>query len=197
MRKLLAVLMAFALAFSFSSAAWADAYDLAVKQITELETTSEAESGDLIPVYDVSSGNVKTMDAANPAIAGNSIFQSTLYAMGRKSGASSVSSSSTNLAPSTLPYAIILKSVGSSAGLDTTPGTTLQNGTPGQVLVLVIKNLMTSGTWVITPKTSAYVSYITMDTAGDTVALLYVDNVIGWIVLSNSGATVTAKTFSF
>lgn len=197
MKKLFSCIMVFAVALLLAAPSFASDNDLAYKGFNELETITESASGDLTAVYDASTDTVKKMDAANPGVAGDLTFQSDLLAIGRVGAASSVSSSSTALAPSSLPYTIILKSVGGASSLDASPGTTLQDGTPGQVLVLFIKNLMTGGTWLVTPTTSVYITSISFDTAGDAVTLLYVNDTIGWIILDNTGATITANTFSF
>lgn len=191
MKKLISLVALLAF-LSVSVFAYASDNDLAYKGINELETMTTSEAGDYTVVYDASQDKVKKMDANSPgAITGDLTFQSTLLATGRTNAASTLASSSTALLPSSLPYVVMLKSVGGAGGLDTTPGTTLIDGTPGQVLVLVIKALMTSGTWKVTPETSTGWTYVTLDTQGDTVSLLYVDDTIGWIITGNSGATIT------
>jgi len=197
MKKMFSILLAVAF-LGMCSFANADERDLTYKGITELETFSGATaSGDLEIVYDASDGNVKTISAVTGATrSGDITFQTNLLATGRVNTASTVASSSTDLAPSSLPYVVLLKSVSGAGGLDTTPGTTLQNGTSGQVLVLVIKSLMTSGTWIVTPTTCTGFTSLTFDTKGDLVSLLYVDDTIGWIVTGNSGATITMADYA-
>jgi hypothetical protein len=80
---------------------------------------------------------------------------------------------------------------GGAGSLDLVPGTTLPNGTPGQILVLYLRGLGTGGGWKITPTTSKSFTDLTLDTAADTVMLLYTNNTTGWVILQNSGCTVT------
>jgi hypothetical protein len=137
-----------------------------------------------------SNGSVSTITLDQ---AGDLTFQSSLLAIGRKGGVSTASSSSTDFGTASMPYTVILKYVSGGGGLDTSPGTTLANGQPGQVLVLYIQGLMASGTWVVTASKKMGWTTLTMDTIGDNAALLYVNDTIGWLILSQSGCTV-AKT---
>lgn len=146
-------------------------------------------------VFNNSSANTDTPSQISGFTATNDVtFRTSLIAAGRVNGASTVASSSTNLLPANLPYVLLRKFVSGGGGLDTTPGTTLQNGTIGQVLVLQIAGLMAGGTWVLTPTTKTGFTSITFDTKGDTVTLLYVDNTIGWIVVANGGAVINQNT---
>ena len=191
-------LFVLALVFFASVSAFASDNDLAYKGINELESITTSESGDLVPVYDASTDTVKKMDAANTAISGDVTFQSTLLATGRKNGSSTLSSSSTQLNPSTLPYTLIIKNVGGTGGLDETDGgTRLQDGVSGQVLVLWVVGLKDTGTWIVTPDTSYSVDTITLNTIGDMVTLLYVDDTVGWVVTANTGATVADNDTAF
>lgn len=178
------------LMFAVASVGFADDYDLAHKRLGELQTLTEAASGDLVPVYDTSARVVKTMDAGALKTAGDLTFQSTLLAMGRANAASTAASSSTNLAPSSLPYVVFRKYIGGSGGLDASPGTTLPDGTTGQVLVLIAQEVDAGGSWLVTPATSLTISSLTFDAQGETTTLLYVDDTIGWIVLANYGTTI-------
>ena len=198
MKKFFTLVVLLAFVFCAISSAHADDRDLTHKRIGELETYSgTTASGDLTLIYDASDGNVKTVDARSGLDqSGDITFQTNLLATGRVNAVGTVASSSTNLAPSSLPYVVLLKSVSGASGLDTTPGTTLQNGTSGQVLVLMIKSLMTSGTWVVTPTTCTGFTSITMDTKADVVSLLYVDDTIGWVITGNSGATITQANYA-
>ena len=183
---------------SLSAIVHADDYDFAYKRLGELETLTEAASGDLTLVYDTSTAKGKTMDAANPVVSGDVTFQSNLLAAGRKNGASTVSSSSTNLAPSTLPYTIVRKCIGGAGGLDASDGgTRLQNGTSGQMLVLVAITREGTGSWIVTPATSLTFKTLTFDAVGETTTLLYVDDTVGWIVFATSGTTVDPVVTDF
>jgi hypothetical protein len=63
---------------------------------------------------------------------------------------------------------------------------TLADGTPGQILVV---NLVTDGggTGTLTPTTKTNWVSVALADAGDQVVLLYVDDTIGWIILSATG----------
>ena len=65
---------------------------------------------------------------------------------------------------------------------------TLADGEPGQVLVI---NLVTDGggTGTLTPTTTTGFSTIAFADAGDQAVLLYVNDGIGWIILSTFGLT--------
>ena len=64
---------------------------------------------------------------------------------------------------------------------------TLANGSVGQIKIITM--VMDGGNGTLTPTTFANGTTITFNDANDTVALLYA-NTIGWVVISNSGATV-------
>lgn len=149
-------------------------------------------SGNLVPnadaSYDLGSSSYK-LDAGY--FSGDLTFKSLLTAVGRGGGVSTVASSSTNLAPANLPYVVLIKMTYGAGSLDLVPGTTLQNGTPGQILVLYLRGVNTGGGWKITPTTSKTFTTLTLDTAADTVMLLYVNDTVGWIILQNEGCTVT------
>jgi hypothetical protein len=197
MKKLLSVLLLFAFLFTVS-VGYADDRDLTNKGIHELEAfTGATATGDKILVYDASDGNVKTVSATTgPTYSGDITFWTNLIGVGRVNAYSTIASSSTPILPSSLPYSVILKYVGAAASLDNTPGSTLPNGTPGKVLVLKVVALLSGGTWVVTPTTSLSVSTITFDTIGDFVTLLYVDDTMGWIILSNNGCTIVTPAYA-
>lgn len=191
-RKLLSLVLVFAF---IATTAFASGNDLAYKKITELETATTVASGDYTVVYDASTDTVKKVDANSPAaISGDVTFQTSLIAAGRVNAASSAASSSTNLAPTSLPYVVFRKYIGGDSGLDETDGgTRLPDGTSGQVIVFIAADVMTNGSWIVTPVTSATISTITFDAVGETATLLYVDDTIGWIVIANEAATVVVK----
>ena len=64
---------------------------------------------------------------------------------------------------------------------------TLANGYPGQILII---NLTTDGggTGTLTPATATGFSTIAFADALDQAVLLYVDDIIGWIIVGASGA---------
>lgn len=127
----------------------------------------------------------------NVVASGNVTFQSSLLANGRAGGASTMSSSSTYLSTAGLAYSIIFKRVGGVGGLDSNGfGSVLPDGTPGQVITFYITALQGSGTWILTPRTAMNWNKITFDTVGDNVTLMFIET-IGWVIVSNSGATVS------
>lgn len=107
-------------------------------------------------------------------------------------------SSESNLTSAALAYGVILKE-----DLDSTSSVyvTLANGTPGQMLTIIMLAHTGTGDWVITddyvdPTTGAALvnkgwDDLTFDTALDSITLLYLDDSIGWIIVGNNGVTVT------
>ena len=80
-------------------------------------------------------------------------------------------------------HAYVAKTTGADA-----EALTLADGKPSQILII---NLVTDGggTGTLTPATSTGFSTIAFADAGDQAVLLYVDDVIGWIILSTFGLT--------
>lgn len=114
-----------------------------------------------------------------------------LLATGRKGGASTMSSSSTYLGSGGIAYSYVEKRVGGGGGLDGQGiGTSLPNGTAGQIITFVITALQTSGTWVVTPVTSSAFTSLTFTAVGSTATLLYVNSTVGWVVLSSTTVTI-------
>lgn len=83
--------------------------------------------------------------------------------------------------PVTSPY--IQKTTGADA-----EALTLANGLAGQLLII---NLVTDGggTGTLTPVTSTDWATIVFADAGDQAMLYYVDDTVGWIILSTHGLT--------
>ena len=196
MRKGIALFTALLFA---ASLAFASSNDLAYKGITELDTITDTASGDYIPVYDASADSVKKMDATSPVVSGDVTFQSTLAAIGKEGGASTVSSSSTAVDPTSQAYTVVRKCVGSNGGLDELGvGTLLPDGVPGKIIHLVLIALDTDGSWVVTPVTSTVITTITLDAVNESVTLLYLSDAVGWIPISvGEGAAVTYNVNSF
>jgi hypothetical protein len=72
----------------------------------------------------------------------------------------------------------------------TTRTLTFANGYPGQLLTLVAEPNSDTGTLTIDATTQFGWSSISMDTVGDTVTLLYVDDTLGWTVAAAQGVTI-------
>ena len=70
---------------------------------------------------------------------------------------------------------------------------TLANGVPGQILII---NLTTDGNGdgTLTPTTKTGFTTIVFADAGDQATLLYVDDVIGWILLGAKGKSAPPVT---
>jgi hypothetical protein len=66
---------------------------------------------------------------------------------------------------------------------------TLANGKPGQILQITL--VATGGAGTITPATMTGFATIVLTAAGDFCTLLYVDDTIGWMLLSLGGAAAT------
>ena len=80
-------------------------------------------------------------------------------------------------------HAYVAKTTGADA-----EALTLADGKPSQILII---NLVTDGggTGTLTPTTSTGFSTIAFADAGDQAVLLYVDDIIGWIILGVFGLT--------
>ncbi len=68
---------------------------------------------------------------------------------------------------------------------------TLANGLPGQVIKIVIPWAHASGSYKLTPTTKTGFSSITFAERGDQATLLYLDNTNGWIIVGETGTTIT------
>ena len=66
---------------------------------------------------------------------------------------------------------------------------TLPDGKPGQILTIYITKV-TTGTWVLTPTTSAQIQTVTFDAVGDTMTFWWVDDTAGWRILSQTACTI-------
>lgn len=66
---------------------------------------------------------------------------------------------------------------------------TLANGVPGQRLTCYLAS--TGGDGTMTPATKTGFTAVVFHTVGDTVALEYIDDTVGWIVLGIAGKAVT------
>jgi len=71
---------------------------------------------------------------------------------------------------------------------------TLPNGSIGQILTIEIGTVTGSGTWKITPTTSSGWASMTFSQQGQIASFLYVNNTIGWVILTYDGVT-TVPTF--
>ena len=81
-----------------------------------------------------------------------------------------------------LTHRYVAKTIGSS-GVE---ALTLADGTPGQEIFIACV-VVGTGTATITPATASGFSVCTLIAAGDNVALRYVDDTVGWVVLGTAG----------
>jgi len=139
-----------------------------------------------------SDGSTVTVTLDNtPVVTGDITFQSTLLAIGREGGASTVSSSSTAIDPMNQSYTVVRKCIGDGGGIDETGvGTILEDGTPNKVVILVAITVG-SGSWIVTPRTSTIITNVTLDAVGEMITLVYFSDAVGWVPMSVEGATVT------
>jgi len=64
---------------------------------------------------------------------------------------------------------------------------TLANGSPGQIITIIMTARTGSNTLVITPATCTGFTTITLDAALEYATLLYIDSTVGWIKLGTNG----------
>lgn len=116
-------------------------------------------------------------------------FKSVVVANGRVAASTQVASSSTRLAPSNMPYAVVLKNIGATGGPDSTGvGTELANGVDGQTITFFIMSGGAGGSWILTPARSTGFTKLTFNAIGQWATLTYINSTVGWI-LAGAGAT--------
>jgi len=152
-------------AVSFANVGWKDKGNN-VGAITDINT-----SGALIPQYDGSTLTVARLGFAKGDSAASA------YA--------TIASGATAITSTQLAYAIIKKDVGDGAEVGA-----LANGTPGQMLTIICTSLNGSGTYTVTPVTKTGFTSFQLNTALDSITLLYFNDSIGWIVFGNNGCTL-------
>lgn len=142
-------------------------------------------------IYIDGTANIDTLSSG--AITGTSTiqFNTTIFASGHNSGATTVSSWSSNLDAAALAYGIIRKQLDISD--DTDQLHDLANGLcSGQMVTIILDQKPDNGRLVI-PASGAIATgwnNITFDNAGDSVTVLWVDATVGWIVVSNNGCEI-------
>jgi hypothetical protein len=130
---------------------------------------------------------------------GNLYFKTNVVATGHKEGVTLNVSGETNLTSAALAYGVIkLADTGALTGADTRY-IALANGIKGQMVTIQLV-AATAGTLYITddyvssgvfPMTKTGWDDIAFDAALDSVTLLYVDDVIGWVVIGGNSVTIT------
>lgn len=69
---------------------------------------------------------------------------------------------------------------------------TLANGVPGQLITIyAISGGGSGGSAVITPATKTGYATITLDAIGESVALQYLDDTYGWVLVGKNAATIS------
>lgn len=116
---------------------------------------------------------------------------STLQTTGVANGGA-VSMATSDLAVPT-SYAFVRKAIAALAAGSFSAGT-LANGIPGQVLTVFVTTVGASGTYTITPVTKTGVASVTLTAANDEVIFLYVNDTVGWVLLSYDGSVTVTKT---
>ena len=135
-------------------------------------------------------GNTDTMSLLNKVV------PSYLQAAGTSfSGATSLTSNTTTIPTS---YSLVRKVITDEVGYSgSTPisyaSGTLANGTPGQILTIIITAVTGSGTYTLTPATMTGFTSLLFNAALDSATLLYVDSTVGWIVLSTNSVTLQSQ----
>jgi len=119
-----------------------------------------------------------TSSAANPATVTTTLPAKTgqLYAM---AGTATTSAADSDAIP--LTHGIVAKTTAAIA-----TSLTLANGEPGQELMIYLA-VDGGGAGTLTPTTTTGFTDIVFDDAGDQVVLRYIDDTIGWIILSATG----------
>jgi len=120
--------------------------------------------------------------------------QVTVLANGHKEGVTTNVSLETNLTSAALNYGIILLQAGSAKSI------ALADGTPGQ-MITIISSVYDGKTITITDDgvndvvfgdtTATGWDDIAVDSAFDSITLLYLDTTYGWIIVANNGCTIT------
>lgn len=94
---------------------------------------------------------------------------------------------STTSAADSLAIPVTAQVVSKTTGADA-EALTLADGTPGQILVIVLTT-DGGGDGTLTPTSSTGWATCVFADAGDTLALLFVDATVGWIILGTAGVT--------
>lgn len=88
-------------------------------------------------------------------------------------------------------YDYVRKAIAALAAGSFTAGT-LANGSYGQILSILITNVGASGTFTLTPATATGWASIQFNLAKQTAVLLYVNDTVGWVVLSVGSSASSA-----
>jgi len=98
-------------------------------------------------------------------------------------GAATMTTTDTAISTS---YSLVRKDIGVQVGL----AGTLADGSPGQVLTIIITARAGSGTFLVTPTTKSGFVRLTFDAADEYATLLFVDTTIGWVPIAASAGVI-------
>ena len=115
------------------------------------------------------------------------------YSNGYAGGVTNNVSTESSLTSAALAYGFVRKLAADGTAAQNTVG--LADGTPGQMLTiqLVLKgtnSYIIDKTCAATHTTTTGWTTLTFDTSLDSITLLYLDDVTGWLVVGNNGVTV-------
>jgi hypothetical protein len=120
----------------------------------------------------------------------NPIFATNVTAVGFKAGVTTNVSTESTLTSAALSYGVIsmVSGIAKTIGID--------DGVPGQMVTIVSttkeeENVTISKTAFPVTTHSFGWSTIVFDTQGDWLTMLWLDNVTGWVVIQNSGCTIS------
>lgn len=164
--------------------------------IALLSVVSSAEAAVAISKDGTYVGEATTINAGravNDTFDGSTV---TLLANGHKTGVTINVSDESVLTSAALAYGYVRK-VEVGEGGATGELVSLANGTPGQMVTFELTTFNVCP-WVITddgvnPSAMTKTGWddITFNTSGDTITLLYMDDINGWIIIGNNGCTIT------
>jgi len=110
---------------------------------------------------------------------------SSLAAAGIANGGATSMATSDTVVPTS--YAYVRKAINLAAGNVAQTGT-LANGIPGQILTMFITTVGASGQFTLTPATATGFTSVKFTAAKDLAVFLYVNDTLGWILLSYDGS---------
>lgn len=167
MRKLHALLLAVLLTLAFVSPSFAE---VGIKK----DGVSSSIATDI---------DFKSMGSAISSDGSTLTFNLALTGVGNAGSASQMASGTLAVPTS---YAYVSKFLSATVGA----AGTLADGYPGQILAFSVSDVISSGTFVLTPTTKTGFSTLTFDAVNDSVTLLFVSSTTGWIILASNSVTI-------
>lgn len=98
-------------------------------------------------------------------------------------GAATMTTTDTAISTS---YSYVRKAIGVQVGL----AGTLANGTPGQIITIMITARAGSGTFLVIPTTKSGYTQLTFDAVDEYATLLFVDTTTGWVPIAGSAGVI-------